>query len=211
MTQACSFVGRFASRQSHWQLVLRRRMCGDLASNRQLVHGPRQCTLAEPERQYPPASGIGWSSCVSSCCRVQSRSATIHQEARHPSVSSAYIKTAPPILTRLAFLAHHPPFPTFDLTSFIMGFFGENHYDQYQNFDGSDEHKAKFSHEVLGGAAAFAAAKGACTLGTCFFSLVMLTLFDPNRIRGPPSKGGRAYLARPRQGDPCWYLRCSGR
>lgn len=45
-----------------------------------------------------------------------------------------------------------------------MGFFGQDHYDTVNNYNGSDEHKAKLSHEVLGGAAAFEAAKGSCSV-----------------------------------------------
>lgn len=46
-----------------------------------------------------------------------------------------------------------------------MGFFGEDSYNQVNSFDGSDEHKAKLSHELLGGAVAYEAAKG--TSHTC--------------------------------------------
>lgn len=41
-----------------------------------------------------------------------------------------------------------------------MGLFGEEDHQFVENYDGSEEHQAKLSHEVLGGAAAFAAAKG---------------------------------------------------
>ncbi|KAL9934694.1 hypothetical protein V8E36_006469 [Tilletia maclaganii] len=39
-----------------------------------------------------------------------------------------------------------------------MGFFGGDAHDQvYNQYDGSEEHKGKLSHELIGGAAAFEA------------------------------------------------------
>ncbi|KAE8216307.1 hypothetical protein CF327_g474 [Tilletia walkeri] len=39
-----------------------------------------------------------------------------------------------------------------------MGFFGSDSHEQvYNQFDGSEEHKGKLSHELIGGAAAFEA------------------------------------------------------
>lgn len=70
---------------------------------------------------------------------------------------------------------HHPTPPPSPLSNlppnsqqnsldftFTMGLFGEEHHEAVENYDGSDEHKASLSHEVLGGAASFAAMKGAC-------------------------------------------------
>ena len=41
-----------------------------------------------------------------------------------------------------------------------MGFFGSDHRDEVYNTQPTEEHKGKWTHELVGGAAAFEAMKG---------------------------------------------------